>query len=475
LQTSQDSSQDPTQQQKESGPESGSQRAPNSALASWVLFDWAAQPFYTLVLTFLFAPYFANFVVGNPVLGQSYWGYATAIAGLLIAVGSPVLGALADRQGARKPWIAAFSIGLFLSMLCLWFATPGAGGNTILLVLVAFVVATAMAEFATVFSNAIMPSLVGHHEIGRLSGIGWAAGYAGGMISLAIMAGLVVGDTATGKTMLGLDPLFTLDHAAHDGDRLVGPFAALWFALFVIPFFLFVPDTGKPAAVKEGGHTNPFVELWQTIKTLPSFPDMLFFLVARMLYSDGLAAIFAFGGIYGASVFGWGPLELGLFGIILTFAGIVGALVGGWLNDRVGSRRVISVSLGLLIVAVLGILSVDKTHVFYFTDVATKASDSGPFTSTGEHVFLGFSILVGLVAAPVQSASRVLLAGLAPEEKRTQFFGLFAFSGKVTAFLAPFLVATVTAITSSQRLGMAAIVLFLIAGLILLRRVKHET
>ena len=448
-------------------------RAPTSALASWALFDWAAQPFYTLILTFLFAPYFANHVVGDPVIGQSYWGYATAIAGLIIAIGSPVLGAIADRQGARKPWIAVFSVFLFIAMCCLWFGTPNASGSTVLLVLFAFVVATAMAEFATVFSNAVMPSLVGPSEIGRLSGVGWATGYAGGLISLAIMAGLVVGDSTTGKTILGLDPLFTLDHAAHDGDRLVGPFAAFWFALFVIPFFLFVPDTGLPSPEEAAAQKGPFAELWDTIKTLPSFPDMLYFLLARMLYSDGLAAIFAFGGIYGASIFGWGPLELGLFGIILTIAGVVGALVGGWINDLVGSRFVISVALGLLIVAVLGILSVDKQHVLYVVDVVPKPVGSSPFSSTGEYVFLAFAILVGLVAAPVQSASRVLMAQLAPESKRTQFFGLFAFSGKVTAFLAPFLVATVTAATSSQRLGMATILLFLMAGLILLNRVSR--
>lgn len=450
------------------------QRAPTSALASWVLFDWAAQPFYTLILTFLFAPYFANYVVGDPVAGQSYWGYATAIAGLIIAIGSPVLGAIADRQGARKPWIAVFSVLLFFAMCCLWFAAPSASSTNILLVLFAFIVATAMAEFATVFSNAVMPSLVGPSEIGRLSGVGWATGYAGGLVSLAIMAGLVVGDSTTGKTILGLEPLFALDHTAHDGDRLVGPFSAVWFALFVIPFFLFVPDTGMPSPEEAAKQQGPFAELWNTIKTLPSFPDMLYFLLARMLYADGLSAIFAFGGIYGASIFGWGPLELGLFGIILTIAGVVGALVGGWVNDRIGSRLVISVALGLLVIAVLGILSVDKQHVLYVVDVIEKSVGSSPFSSTGEHVFLAFAILVGLVAAPVQSASRVLMAQLAPKSKRTQFFGLFAFSGKVTAFLAPFLVATVTAATSSQRLGMATILLFLIAGLFLLNKVSRN-
>lgn len=448
------------------------ERAPNSALASWVMFDWASQPFYTLILTFLFAPYFANHVVANAVTGQSYWGYATAIAGLIIAIASPLLGAVADRHGARKPWIAAFSILLVVAMSCLWIARPNADGGTILFVLFAFIMATIMAEFATVFTNSIMPSLVRTDEIGRLSGIGWAAGYAGGLVSLAVMAGLIVGDSKTGTTLLGLEPLFALDFASHQGDRLVGPFSALWYALFIIPFFLFVPDTQSAPQNIDHTQPGPFAELWDTIRTLPSFHDMLYFLLARMLYTDGLSAIFAFGGIYGASVFGWGPMELGLFGIILTIAGVVGAVVGGWANDSAGSRTVISVSLFILMIAVTGLISVDRSSVFFVIDVVPKADNSGAFSATGEHFFLLFAILVGLVAAPVQSASRVLLARLAPEDKRTQFFGLFAFSGKVTAFLAPLLVAVVTAASGSQRLGMATIFLFLISGFVLLRQVK---
>lgn len=449
------------------------QRAPKRALASWVLFDWAVQPFYTLILTFLFAPYFANFVVGDTVSGQAYWGFATAVAGLIIAFASPLLGAIADRQGKRKTWMAAFSVVLALAMSALWIAKPQSDGTTILLVLFAFIVATAMAEFATVFTNAIMPSLVSSEEIGRLSGIGWATGYAGGLVSLALMAGLIVGDAATGKTILGYDPILQLDLGEHEGDRLVGPFSAIWFAIFVIPFFLFVPDSQKPS-VSTHPQPSPFAELWQTIRTLPSFPDMLYFLLARMLYTDGLSAIFAFGGIYGASVFNWGPMALGMFGIILTIAGVIGALIGGWINDRIGSRKVISGALVILSIATIGLLSVDQNHILFAVDVSPKQSGAGLFSSAGEHTFLAFAILVGLVAAPVQSASRVLLASLAPVDKRTQFFGLFAFSGKVTAFLAPLLVATITTISRSQRLGMAAILLFLIAGLVLLRHVRNE-
>jgi UMF1 family MFS transporter len=442
------------------------------ALVSWVLFDWAAQPYYTLVLTFLFAPYFANTVVGDPARGQALWGYAAATAGVLIAIGSPLLGALADGRGARKPWIALFSLLLVASLSVLWLAVPGASTPVVALLLIAFVAATAAAEFTTVFTNAIMPSLVPASQLGRLSGTGWAVGYAGGLVSLALMAGLIVANPATGKTLLGLDPLIVLDTAAREGDRLVGPFSAVWYLVFMIPFFLFVPDARPAAQPRASERRAATAELWDTIRSLPSHRDMLLFLIARMIYADGLSAIFAFGGIYGATVFGWGALELGIFGIILTFTGVFGAVIGGVMDDRVGSKTVILVSLLLLLVGALGILSVDKTHVLYTTEVAAKAAGSSPFSSPGEMVFLAFAVVVGLVAAPVQAASRSLLARLAPPDKVTQFFGLFAFSGKVTAFMAPFMVATVTTATGDQRLGMASIALFLIVGMILMLPVR---
>ena len=448
--------------------------APFRALASWTLFDWSAQPYYTLILTFLFAPYFATTVVGDPAHGQTLWGYAAAAAGIVIAIGSPLLGARADGRGRRKPWIALFSLIFMACLATLWLAEPGAPKTTIWLVLGAFVVATAAVEFTTVFTNAMMPTLVPHEQLGRLSGFGWGVGYAGGLVSLAIVAGLIVANPATGKTILGLDPIVKLDAISHVGDRLVGPFSAVWYLIFMIPFFLFVPDiraTSRPIGVASRSAT---AELWDTIKSLPSHPDMLFFLIARMIYSDGLSAIFAFGGIYGAATFGWGPLELGIFGIILTLTGVFGAIIGGFLDDRVGSKTVILVSLLLLIAGALGILSVDKSHVLFTTEVAPKLDGSSAFSSQGERVFLAFAVLVGLVAAPVQAASRALLARLAPPDKVTQYFGLFAFSGKVTAFMAPFAVATVTAITGSQRYGMASILLFLVAGILLMLPVRAQ-
>ncbi len=442
-------------------------RAPLRALVSWVMFDWAAQPYYTLVLTFLFAPYFATVVVGEAARGQMLWGYAAAAAGVMIAIGSPLLGAFADGRGRRKPWILLFSALLVAGLASLWLGRPGADTLTIALVLFGFIAATIAAEFTQVFTNAIMPTLVPADQLGRLSGAGWAVGYAGGLISLALMAGLVIVNAVTGKTVLGLDPVLHLNAAAREGERLVGPFAAAWYILFMVPFFLFVPDTHKPPP-PDAPRRSALAELWDTVKGLPQHPDMLFFLIARMLYIDGLTSIFAFGGIYGASVFGWQALELGIFGIVLTLTGIIGAVIGGVMDDRVGARTVIMVALLILLAGTFGILSVDKTHVFYSLEVAPKTQGSAPFSSIGEKVFLLFAMVIGVVAAPVQAASRSLLARLAPPEKITQFFGLFAFSGKVTAFFAPFLIATVTAATKSERLGMSAIALFLLAGAVLM-------
>ena len=451
-----------------------------------MLFDWAAQPYYTLVQTFLFAPYFANAVVENSACGaliaegsekaacgQSLWGYAAAVAGLLIAIVSPFLGALADGRGRRKPWMAGLAMIFLAGLSTLWLATPGASMSTIALVLCGFIIATLAAELMGVFSNAIMTGLVPKDELGRLSGTGWAVGYFGGLASLALVAGFLVPLPGEAKTLLGLDPLLQLNAAEHQGDRITGPFAALWFALFIIPFFLFVPDKHAPVAPSVA-HRSAGAELWDTIKSLPSMPSLLIFLVARMLYTDGLTAIFTFGGIYGASVFGWGPLELGIFGIVLTLVGAFGALVGGRLDDKLGPKAVIIGALLILLIGAIGILSVDKTHILFTTDVAEKVAGSKPFSSIGEQTFLAFAIIVGLVAAPVQAASRSLLARLAPAEKMTQFFGLFAFSGKVTAFLAPFLVAFVTQYSGSQRIGMSAVLGFLIIGALLMLFVRTD-
>jgi UMF1 family MFS transporter len=318
----------------------------------------------------------------------------------------------------------------------------------------------------------MMPGLVSGKRLGTLSGVGWAIGYVGGLVSLALIAGLVVADPHTGKTLLGLQPILPLDAATREGDRLVGPFSALWYLVFVLPLFWFTPDrrvTTAGSGVVRAGIRHLLRAVQDLVR---NHATIALFLIARMLYADGLGAVFAFGGIYAASVFGWGATELGLFGIVLTIAGTIGALLGGVLDDRAGSKVVIVAALCLFIVASIGVLSIDADEVLFVIPVTPKVAGTGPFASTGEQAYLAFAILIGLASGPIQASSRTLLARLCPPDKTTEFFGFFAFSGKVTAFAAPLAIGLVTALSGSQRLGIAASLAFLVVGLLLLLRVR---
>ena len=193
-----------------------------AAVISWIFFDWAAQPYFTLITTFVFAPYFASFVAPDPAQGQALWGFATAAAGLMIALLSPVLGAIADASGRRKPWIAGFGSLLVIGACLMWFGKPG-DPSVILPLLLAYAIASVGVEFATVFNNAMMPTLVPPDRIGRLSGTGWATGYIGGILSLILVLGFLAANPDTGRTLFGLAPLFGLDPVSHQGDRITGP------------------------------------------------------------------------------------------------------------------------------------------------------------------------------------------------------------------------------------------------------------
>ena len=232
------------------------QYPPRSAVISWIFFDWAAQPYFTLITTFVFAPYFATHVAPNPASGQSLWGFATAAAGLMIALMSPVLGAIADASGRRKPWIAAFGAMLVIGSGLMWFGKPGDPG-VIPPLLLAYGLATIGVEFATVFNNAMMPTLVPPDQIGRLSGTGWATGYVGGILSLILVLGFLAASPETGRTLFGFVPLFGLDPVTHQGDRISGPLTGIWFVVFVLPMFLLTPDYPAKRPVREALARGP--------------------------------------------------------------------------------------------------------------------------------------------------------------------------------------------------------------------------
>jgi UMF1 family MFS transporter len=444
---------------------------PRSAVISWIFFDWAAQPYFTLITTFVFAPYFATHVASDAASGQALWGFATAAAGLMIALMSPVLGAIADASGRRKPWIAAFGALLVIGSCLMWFGRPG-DVSVIPPLLLAYAIATIGVEFATVFNNAMMPSLVPPDKIGRLSGTGWATGYVGGILSLILVLGFLAASPDTGRTLFGFVPLFGLDPLTHQGDRITGPLTGIWFIVFVLPMFLLTPD--YPAkrrmgeALREG-----LTDLRQTLGELPKRKSMAAFLLANMIYTDGLVSLFAFGGIYAAGTFDWQTLQIGSFGILLAIAGTFGAWLGGKLDDSLGPKRVIAGSMLILLSSIVAILLVDKDSIL-FVKVAAPAPDGALFSGAAERAYLVLGCLIGAAGGPLQAASRTLLIRLAPHDRIAQYFGLFALTGKVTSFVGPLLIGVITAVTESQKAGMAVLVVFFVAGLGLLARVRES-
>lgn len=439
---------------------------------SWALFDWANQPFFTIVTTFIFAPYFANVMVGDPVKGQAAWAFTQSTAGVLIALMSPFLGAMADAGGRRKPYIFAFQLLLGLGCGALWWAYPGRP-DLVGPISWAVVVATIGAEMSIVFNNAQLPNIVRPERMGWLSGLGWGLGYCGGLISLLIVL-MVSMPSMFGLAATNDQPLFGLDARTNELERLVGPASVLWLAVFVIPMFLFTPDMARRDVSLLGAAKNGGLALVHTVKRLGHFKNALLFLIAFMLYNDGLAAIIAFGGVYAAATFGWSTVTLGIFGIILTVFAIPGAFLGGRLDDHIGSKRTVQLAILGVIIATLGIVGVSDDRVLFFVPAGELVPSRPLFGSLQEKVFMAFALLLGFCMGPMQAASRTLVGRLAPQSMSGEFFGLFALSGRATAWMAPLAIGIITTSTGSNRLGVACVLFFLVLGFCLLWGVREE-
>lgn len=431
---------------------------------SWALFDWANQPYFTVVTTFIFAPYFTSIVVGDPAQGQAYWGYTQAAAGILIALLSPVFGSIADAGGPRKPWIAVFVAMCAVGSFSLWWAMPGQTSG-LGWILFAIVVGTVGIEFSLVFNNAMLPTLTSRDRIGRLSGFGWGLGYVGGLsVLFIVLLAFSLPET----------PMFGLDKTLHEHDRITGPLSGIWFVIFILPMMFFTRDTGPTGIGKAHAVRQGLSALKDTFRSLKNYRNIMAFLIARMFYNDGILALIGFSGIYAAGLFGWNTTTLGVFGILINVFAIAGSFVGGALDDKLGSKPTIVISVLGLAFAAFGVLSISDGEVLFGIPAAMPSADTGFLSSPAEMVFIAFAFVMGFFFGPAQAASRTLVARLSPPDKMGEFFGLFAFSGKATAFVAPFLIGVMTDLSGEQRPAMIIIFAFLITGAILMSFVKEE-
>lgn len=433
-------------------------------IISWMFFDWAAQPFFTVILTFIFGPYFASRLAGDPATGQAAWGYTVTISGIIIALLSPVLGSIADASGSRKKWIGFFACIKITSLILLWFAAPG---SALWLPMLLIVLATIAAEFSIVFNDSMMPRLVDKTDIGRISNTAWGLGYVGGLIALFIVLLLLAGSPTTGKTLIGLTPLFGLDPALGEDARVTGPLAACWYFIFIIPMFLFTPDTSSGLSLSKAISIG-IKELAGTLQELKTRAAILKFLLARMIYQDGVNGLLALGGTFAAGMFGWQTVEMGIYGILLLVVAIGGCYFAGKIDTRIGSKKVVCISLVSLIIATIGIVSTGPGYTLFGVLPLSTHDSGGLFGTAAEKAYIVFGLLVGLVFGPAQASSRSYLARSVSVDEAGRYFGIYALSGRATSFLAPMSVATITLITHSARIGMSALIVFLVVGLLIL-------
>ncbi|WP_281760121.1 MFS transporter [Pseudodesulfovibrio nedwellii] len=404
---------------------------PLRALRAWALYDWANSGFAALVQTFVFAAYFTKAVAENETLGIAQWGNMMGVAGLIIGIGGPILGAVADRSGRRKPWLGLFTGVCITATFLLWFVQPNASYVWLGLFLAG--IGTIGSEYAMVFYNAMLPDLAEPKIIGRWSGWGWGLGYAGGLILLIIALYGFVQPPGW----------FSVPREGAMHIRAVMPLTALWYLIFCLPIFLYSPDKPSTGVPLKKAITGAFSQLHDSIKHVRDYRGIAIFLLARMFYNDGLTTMFAFGGIYAAATFGMSASEVILFGIGLNVTAGLGAASFAWLDDWLGPRKTILFSLiGLVIPGAAILLVTDKT------------------------LFWIFGLAIGIFVGPVQASSRSYLAHAAPAKLRTEMFGLLALSGKLTSFIGPFLVGWLTLASGNQRVGMGAVIGLFVLGLI---------
>ncbi len=399
------------------------------AVWGWALYDFANSAYTTLIVTFIYAVYFAQQIAPDGITGTALWSRGVTVTAVLVALASPVLGALADRGGYRRRFLLATTAITVVFVTLLYLPGPGEVG----LALTFFVVSNVAFELSGVFYNSYLPEVAPPDRIGRVSGYGWSLGYLGGLLAMAVALFVFIRPE---------HPPFGLSAETGENVRATTVLVGVWFAVLSLPMFLWVKEPiGRARAAPGRVVADAFRQLGTTFREIRRYRQIFRLLVARMFYNDGLVTIFAFGPLFAAETFDFSLTEVLYWGLALNVTAGLGALLMGFLDDRVGGKRTVLLTLvGLLIGATWAVTSTSKLSLWLA------------------------GLWVGIFVGPNQAASRSLLGRFVPRRMETEFYGFFAFSGKAIAFMGPFLLGIVTETFGSQRAGMATIVLFFLIG-----------
>ena len=409
----------------------------NKELFSWSLLDWANSAWPTVIITFIFSTYFVKNIAPNEIIGTSLWGYLLSISGLILAISAPIIGIYSDIIKKRKIFLIFTSVLTCFFAFLLWFTDPSK--NILVIFLIIIGLGNICFELSTVFYNALLKKVSKKENIGKISGIAWSLGYAGGILSLIICFFLFINPDK---------PILSLDKEKFEHIRIIGPFIGLWFIIFSFPSFIYIKE--KRTKIKK-------INLLKNIKkTFLSIEKTTFkFLISRMLYTDGLNTLFAFGGIYAATLFNMEFSEIILFGIALNISAGIGSVIFAFFDDKYGPRIIIKICL-LSLISICSFILITDSKIFFW--------------------ILG--IAIGLFIGGLQSTSRSCMARLSKTNDQSKMFGIYGLSGKITAFIGPYFVALLTTTFNNQKAGFVSIIIFFILGYLIIRNLKlpnHST
>ena len=410
---------------------------------AWSMYDFANQPFTTLIVTFIFSAFFTESLAANNQEGTYLWSLGIAITAIFVSITSPILGALADAGGYRKFFLIFSSYLCVAATICLYFFKPGQTFDILglnidvaILALITFIIANIGFEFGTVFCNSYLSDLSTKKNIGKISGYAWGLGFFGGLISLAIS-------------------FILLDLNNVDNIRFINLLVAGWFVLFSIPTFFLVSDR-KPERGIQKHFKQSLSSIRDSFNNISKHKSILRFLLARLFYNDALITIFAFGGIYAAGTLQFSFNEILILGVVLNISACIGSFLFGFLEDRIGVKKMLTITLWALFFA---------TILAFLAPLLTNYNQ----LITPKTLFWIAGVIIGLMQGPNQSGSRSLMARLTPEDKKNEFFGFYAFSGKATAFIGPLFFGILTRIFETQQAGLVIIFIFFLIGIVIFR------
>ncbi|MCF6328184.1 MAG: MFS transporter [Henriciella sp.] len=451
----------------------------------WAIFEWARNPYYNAIVISVFAAYFATEVIGDPVRGQALVARTILIAGLLCAVTMPILGAMIDIGGRRKPvTFIALSV-LAITSCLLWFIKPGVPGS-VLFGMTLMVIGYVSYTIAELLHNSMLNMAGKPSALPYISGLGLALGNLAGTGVLLILLFVFALPGDPNGPLAASEVPFGLDRAEFEHQRITGPLVGAWIAIFIAPFFLFMPDikqtptrTWKRAAATLLGSKGIALLLTDAAshvrEMFKEHPNVMRFLVGRMIYADGIAALLTIGTVFVAGLLGWSLVEILAVSVIGTLGAVCGALTAGYFDRRLGPKISLMMELSGLIILLLLQLSISKEAILYGLIPSIDPVWNGPiFTSLSDMTYVCLVIPASFLLGACISSSRYMLVHIAPPHQIGQFFGFYAMAGSVTIWLGPGLVDVMTTVSGNQRIGMSGLAVLFIIGLAIISTVKAD-